>query len=157
MEHALYLLIYENLHDETAVATCLPWVHAGVRFLRQMREGEPVSSTVVSVRRVLQQMGPNYDLDTSMDLLEGSQCPPLFPNLLASPISPGHEFLDPIGNSISQGASQQAPEQEGLLEGSVDGVQDEFSAIPWLDYNLSDLDIDGFLLGNTTPGEILRY
>ncbi|KAJ6095263.1 hypothetical protein N7486_006009 [Penicillium sp. IBT 16267x] len=62
LENSLFVLIYDFVHDEAVVPDHLLWVHSGLRFLSGMRVGEPVSSAMDAIRRILRYINPSYDL-----------------------------------------------------------------------------------------------
>ncbi|KAJ5610418.1 hypothetical protein N7510_007137 [Penicillium lagena] len=67
LENSLFVLVYDFVHDEAVIPIHLPWVHSGLQFLSGMRVGEPVSSIMDAIRRILRRINPSYDLPSETE------------------------------------------------------------------------------------------
>lgn len=143
--------MYDILHDEAAGARHLPWVHMSLRFLRRMRDGEPVSSTIDAIRQLLRCMGPNYDLAPIVSPVDESlvaTMPSLTPLARSSP---GPNPLGAFNRSNTGDAGHVSGQadlwQEALDEGALD-LDGEFQSFGWpgLDPAFSHIDMETFSL-----------
>ncbi|KAJ5747533.1 uncharacterized protein N7511_009229 [Penicillium nucicola] len=53
---AVFALICDMLHDPFTIAVHQPWINMGVQYLRQMREGEPIASTISAIELALKKL-----------------------------------------------------------------------------------------------------
>lgn len=151
LEHSLFLLIYDLMIDESSLSLHLPWIHAGLQYLLQMRQGDPVESTLIAIRRVLQLINPEYDIVPNDDRKQDP-----------TP-SYARKSLPQQFQQVSDQSLQQPPHQCHTLESFIEGLPnstmydqdyseltalcDDSTDISWseVDANLAGLDIDTFL------------
>ena len=142
----MLLLLYDCIYDKAAVTTHMPHVQAGLRYLGRMHQREPVTSTIVAIRQILEKIQPDHGVST--DLGPRSQAASgHFKGLPFLGQSNGQLEIDPclvgIQSELESSTSATAMNTE-MDGGSI--LNDEFSSFPDLELNnfLSGPDFDAF-------------
>ncbi|KAJ6111038.1 hypothetical protein N7486_003273 [Penicillium sp. IBT 16267x] len=138
LENSLFVLIYDFVHDEAVVPDHLPWVHSGLRFMSGMRVGEPVSSVMDAIRRVLRYINPSYDLPFET----GPPRTGLFPDIVAHHPPQNNKTSTPLSHVDLWNRGNFRPTAPFLDSQDIDP---DFN-IPMVDfdYDFSAIDLETF-------------
>lgn len=157
---ASFALIYGLMHDETASASILPWIHAGIWCLWSMRHSEPVDSSISALQAVLKKINPAYEWVPAKPRRRNQQQkynPESAVSLTTHPssavpansrgldvteqmTSPGFPILPGLDDNMVPGDIPVVDTKFGNGEGLLDLTQ---SDIGW-DFDLTNMDLEEF-------------
>ncbi|KAJ5745733.1 hypothetical protein N7520_010915 [Penicillium odoratum] len=113
-----FALIYDMLHDQSMISTHLPWVNTGLRYLSQMREGEPITSTIRAVNLALDKLNQGQMTEVSEPSSSFARLSPEIAEAEAR--SEVQEFANITQNSTWNGLSPSLPSNLETFDGSGD-------------------------------------
>ncbi|RAH55927.1 hypothetical protein BO85DRAFT_521754 [Aspergillus piperis CBS 112811] len=136
LENCLFLLLYDMASNPENRVANSPLVHQGLQFLTRMRQGDPVCSSIATIRRILQHM--NLDVGAEELTLPHAAHSPHDPvSNVSQPPPQLEELIGPIPVYPQGSAWAEQPQQ--ALDPRL-GASDDFQFD--LDLSAADFNVD---------------
>ncbi|KAB8211822.1 hypothetical protein BDV34DRAFT_61761 [Aspergillus parasiticus] len=132
LENSLFLLLYDMASNPENRDHNLPLIHSGLRFLTNMRPGDPVCSSIATIRRILQHMNLDVGPGEPIQHAPPSHSMGFDPLASNSPPAPASQM------SMYPSPWEEQPPQQVEESGAAAGNDFQFD----LDFSAADFNVD---------------